>query len=544
MSETITMHYGDYEFSPVPIVSINRNSTQVKNRENPIAYTFSMSISGTLIAQDPSGLTQTEPLMDELRSAFNRDGKRLLIACNGLPVMIIYPRISTISFAESNNNWVETIPYTIELEYDHDYGLNEHPANEIPPYIESYSEEWQCEFSQENRYFNWDLSSITDQRAGWDYSSGDQSHLWEARVTHTINIVGKQSWAPTGSGGGTGTGIGSYLGDRIDAVDNAMAFLTDILKPDDPNSLYSYDGNFGHGLTGWTNLIPAQIDELYDQLDHFRSHSINETDGSVGLTENWIILGDNSGIALPANKRSVEDFTVEIRTGIDNPTTSVSVQGSIQGYEYRRYEGSGERGTNVEATAYDSASNTWGILQDRIFPRAQYIFEGDSGFGRLNPEPMTKSVGHNPGKGTINYSYDFNNRPCAFVTGALSENFTIVDNNPSDVFAKLSVLGRAAGPVLQEISTVTEAVREVTIEAVMPTPTGCDSITDLDLFKPDVNVGNLLCEFEQQLTGTYLQVFKNSDSENWNPLSGRYNRTVSWTYQSCSGWAPDTSMCS
>lgn len=543
MSDTITMHYGDYEFTPVPIVSINRTSTQVRNRENPIAYTFTMSLSGTLMAHDPSGLTETEPLMDELRSAFNRDGKRLLIACNDIPVMIIYPRISTVSFAESNNQWVETIPYTIELEYDHDYGLNEHPANEIPPYIESYSEEWQCEFSQENRFFTWDLSAVTDQQAGYDYETADSSHLWEARVTHTINIVGKQSWAPTGTA--TGTGIGSYLGDRVDAIDNARAFLTGVLKPDDPTSLYAYDGNFGHGLTGWTNLWSEQVDEVYDQLDHFRSHTVNETEGSLNLSETWIILGNNSGIALPKDKRSVEDFTVEIRTGIDNPTTSVSVQGSIQGFEYRNYTGTGLLGNTVaDATAYDSASNTWGVIQDRIFPRAQLIFEGDSGLGRLNPSPLNKSIGHNPGKGSINYSYEFNNRPCAFVTGALSENFTIVDNNPSDVFAKLSVLGRAAGPVLQEISTVTEAVREVTIEVVMPTPTGCSSITDLDENKPDVNVGNLLCEFEQQLTGTYLQVFKNSDSENWNPLSGRYNRTVSWTYQSCSGWEPDTSMCS
>ena len=527
------MHYGDYEFSPVPIINIGRNSTQVKNRVNPIAYTFSMTITGTLLAQNPSGLSLTEQLMDDLRSAFNRDGKRLIVACNSLPVMIIYPRIASVNFAESNNQWVESIPYTIELEYDHDYGLNEHPANEIPPYIESYSEEWQCEFSQDSRYFAWDLSTVTNQQPGYDYTDGDSNHYWEAKITHSINIVGKQSWIPVDSGSVTGT--------EVRGIDNAIAFLTGILKPDDPTSLYSYNGSFGHGLTGWNNLSPAQTGDIFDQLDHFRSHTVNETDGSLSLNETWVILGDNTGIALPGNKRSIEDFTIDIKSGIDSPVNQVSVQGSIQGYELNRYEGL-NRSKNIETTAYENAESTWGVVQDRVFPRAQFAYQKEYSTN-LNPEPLSKSVGHNPAKGTISYSYEFDTRPCSFITGSLSENFTIVDNNPADVFAKLTVIGRAAGPVLQEISTVTEATREVTIEAVMPVPTGCSSISDLELHNPSTNVQNLLCEFESGLTSIYDQVFKNSDSVNWNPLSGRFNRTVSWTYQSCSGWEPDTSMC-
>ena len=160
----------------------------------------------------------------------------------------------------------------------------------------------------------------------------------------------------------------------------------------------------------------------------------------------------------------------------------------------------------------------------------------------LNPDPINRTVSHQGSKGIINYNYEFNDRPCAFITGSLSEQFTIVDNHPTDVFANLQVLGRTYGPVLQAITTVTEGTREVTIEAVMPQPTGCSSPADLDQNKPTTNVENILFDFQQQLTSVYNQVFKHADTENWNPLTGRYSRSVGWTYQDCTD-SPDTSFC-
>ena len=126
----------------------------------------------------------------------------------------------------------------------------------------------------------------------------------------------------------------------------------------------------------------------------------------------------------------------------------------------------------------------------------------------------------------------------------LIENIVIVDNYPTDVFAKLPVLGRARGPVLQSISTVTEQTREISIEAVMPIPTGCTNIAQLYTSKPTGQIESLLCDFQTELTDNYQQVFKHNDTENWNPKDGRYSRNVGWTFQNCStGNAPSTSFC-
>lgn len=522
MSDQIAMTYGDYGISPVPVVSIRRNSLQARNRTNPLGYTFSMTLNGvaTPLPDGNTGLPNTVALTEELRSAFNRDGKLLRITCNETPVMEIYPRIISVNFAESNNNWVDTIPYTIEIEYDYDQ-LDEHPdADETPPYIEGFTEDWNVEFIEDQKYFEWDLSALSNQVGGFDYTN-DSNNKFEARVTHSVTVIGKQSWEGTG-----------LTGTPVNAVDNAMAWITGVY-----NNLGYNSSHYGHALSGWTNLADSSG---YSEYNHFRSHSVNETDGTVSLTESWIIVGNNASISGEPNRRFTEDFTVNIRRSNEDGKTAVSVDGQVTGYEQRTYSGA-NLDNNVSTMAYDNASYAWNVLQDRVFPRAQFIYQQD--FSRiLNPNPLNKTVGHQPSRGIITYNYEFDDRPCAFITGALSENFSINDTHPTDVFASLSVLGRSQGPVLQAIDTITSPTREVSIEAVMPPPSSCTSIADFDQNKPSENVRNIFCQFEEQLTDAYDQVFKSSDSESWNPINGRYSRTVSWVYGSCSG-APDTTFC-
>lgn len=527
MAQETIVTYGGYRLQPAPLVSIQRDSVQVRSRDNPIGYTFQMTLSGTLTPYPADGgLSVMDGLIEELRNAFNRDGKQLLIECGpvGGPyteIMSIYPRIGTLSLQESNNNWVRTIPYTINLEYDVD-DFDEHFAggSEVPPYVESFSEEWQVEFSQEKRYYQWDLSGVSNKQMGYDYSSSDSNNPWEARVTHTVSVQGKQSWAGPGA---TGT--------STSAVDNALSWAFNIFND------FGYDHAMAVSLTGWTNLASGNA------YDHYRTHSINETDGNVNLSETWLVLGTNSGLASGARKIT-EDFTVELRKSLENGLTTVSINGTIQGLEERAYTGS-DLASNTTTSAYVNAESGWAAVENRLLPRSQFLYQKGNTGRLLNPATLNRVVGHSPSRGSITYSFDYDDRPCAYITGSLTENITINDTNPSDVFAKLTVLGRAAGPVLQAISTTTESVRDVTIEAIMNPPTGCNQgsiVTDLDTNKPTANVQNILCQFEQQLTGAYDQVFKNSDSESWNPLSGRYSRAVSWTYASCSG-SNDTTLC-
>lgn len=520
MANTVTMTYGAYSFTPVPIVSIERTTRRVGGEI--LGYDFQMTLSGTLTSKDPltPGSTSDFPSnvteVDALRAALASDCQPFIIKCDAATVISCYPKVESLNFQESNNQWVNTIPYTVTLSYQETDQVSEGPS--ATKYIQSVSESWNMEFLQDSKYFVQDLSGLANQEAGYDYIDNDGNNPFEARVTRTISIQGIASCA------GSGTGVS--------AIGNARTYMSTLLAGD------TYDAmSWGHSVSGITNLT----DTDYDVYDHFRSHVIDEKNGSIEVTENWLILG-TSGVSGTLGTR--EDFTVTYTTSNEQSKHRISIEGQIQGFEKRTYDGT-TLPTPISGSgmAYNNALSGWLNVSNRLFPRAQAIYQANvSGQGKLNPEPLTKTIGHQHSKGIITYSYEFDNRPCSFISGSLTENININDNNPTDVFASLVVLGRPQGPILHAIGTTTSPTREVTVEVTMPTPTGC-TFADLETFNPASQVNSLLCQYESGLVAGWDDVFKNTDSVSWSPLTGRYSRTVGWTLAKCSG-NQATAVCS
>jgi maltose-binding protein MalE len=96
-----------------------------------------------------------------------------------------------------------------------------------------------------------------------------------------------------------------------------------------------------------------------------------------------------------------------------------------------------------------------------------------------------------------------------------------VFDNQSDIFAKVPVLGRALGPVLQSIGTVTEKRQTLIIEAVMPASNGSG-------YALPPNTNALVLYYAPAFLS---KLFKSKDTENWNDVTGRYSRQVEWTYE-------------
>ncbi len=530
MADTVTMTLGPYSFDPVPLVNLKRSVVQPENKYNQVGHLFTMELNGFLAPIGSGGLPVLLDQMSGLRYAASLDGQKFSIKCNDDTLMEFRPEIKDLTFQESNNNWVQTIPYTLVLEYqDSADNRNGNIAK-----IESYEETWDVEFLNEGkRHYIWDLSTIpTGNRdvASSDYPNVETNNPFEAKVTHTITCVGKRSWVGAGD-----NGVVTY------AADNAMEFITTTAVGSDLGYMDNAASGqlYGHAIVNFFNL--SNMPEDFIAYDNFRSSNVNETNGTATVVETFYVIGTNSGLSNEAQRKITEDFTVDIRESIDTGLVNVSVQGQIQGLEYHDYSTTGVKETTVER-AYDNAASGWVPIQRRIYPRAQFVYLQDYGSRNLNPQPLNKSVSHAPNKGIISYNLEYNDRPCSFIAGSLSENITIVDNNPTDVFASLAVLGRNQGPVLQSISTITGSTREITVEAVMPPPTACATIADLNANIPSGEVQSLLCLFETELTDANNQVFKNSDNVSWNPIQGRYSRTVGWTYQDCSV-SGNTSMC-
>lgn len=546
--KSVYMYYGDYEFDPVPLISIDRTTRRIGGRI--VGYNFQMTLNGNIVAytpkdpsQNPNDFQNNVLEIDDLREAFSRDCLPLIIKCGDTEIISCNPKIENLSFKESNNNWINTIPYTITLNYTDTDQLSESDSvisNEdfgeyVDPtllkYIEDYSISWNVEFEKESRYFQIDLNDVSNRNysgASGDFYGIDSNNPFEATVTRSISVQGI-----AGCVGGSGLISGSTAasGKFYSAIDNAHRFIQPLLSGDTYKP-----AKWGHGVSGISNLTSS--DSEYSVFDHYRSYVTNEVAGSIEVTESWIAIGTSgvSGNLLPCK----EDFTINVSKSLTEPKTSVSIEGQIKGYEVRTYSGV-QLSSNIKQgnSAYENATAGYGSVSARFFPRAQYIFEKENQnatvpIAPLNPVPVNKTVGHQLNKGIITYNIEYDNRPCSFINGSLSENISINDTNPTDVFASLAVLGRPQGPILQSIGTVTSPSREVTFEVTMPTPTGC-TLSALNEFNPSAQVGDVLCQIRADLNTAFNNVYTSNDNSSWNPLTGRYSRTVAWTMSDCSG---------
>lgn len=240
----------------------------------------------------------------------------------------------------------------------------------------------------------------------------------------------------------------------------------------------------------------------YSGYSHSRAETTNELTGSYSVTETWIV----------AQANAIEDFTVETKTSIADGKTLVTVNGTVRGLEQR------DSDFAITVTKYTNAAALFTTVQGLIITRAQ-SYSGIT----LNAIPADKIISRNETQGVITYNYSFDNRPANFLPNALTERFTVVDHNPSDSFASITILGRPFGPLLQSISTNTGHQRTISVEATFP-PTGAPTLAGCLALKPDTNV--LLSGLVPP--GLY---YKSEDTESWNWSGATYSRQLGYTYE-------------
>lgn len=212
------------------------------------------------------------------------------------------------------------------------------------------------------------------------------------------------------------------------------------------------------------------------------------------------------------------EFTVSTRFSREDGRTIVGISGTITGL---RYQGSEFPFTTFDREErYRNALAYYNTIGDNLIGLAS----GYVDVSEVNPNPFNKSLSHLPNGGQVTYEYEYNSIPSPCIQGALSENITVTDDAATKVIAIIPVLGRAKGPVMQDIGTVKEKRRTLTIEVVMPTNMesvicGSGAVT------PTVSVD--ISPYAPQGSPVYLE----SDQTQWSPSTGHYTRTVSWIYE-------------
>lgn len=505
------MQYGAYFFEPVPFVNISQQ--RLKSPDDiDRGVTFSLSISGTLSETNESAGIKS--LIDKsrlLRAAFDSDGKYFAIKCDEETLLECYPRVIDIQLSESPDNWVFTIPFTITIEYENDpagqelLGEGEHNPSLHPPYISNFTEDWSIEFATDSNPHNFN----------------GETNPYVLRVTHNLNAVGKSHY--TGITGGGDPDLTGSL--EKPAWQQAREYVVDYLGFDNSIFLGQYALNLPTG-------------NIWSQHDHLRVLAVNESEGSYGVQESWLVLGNReTGASTPTTRKAIEDFTVDVQIGETQEYNTVAIQGTIRGLEDRTY-GTGAGEFAVTGTKYANADSYFSGVSGTLYSRVNSVA---TLYGLdIHSTPLTRTIGRSPSQGLVSYNYTYDTRPDNCLTGLNSlglkfENIQIADTHPTPIFAALTILGRDKGPILQDFYTVSEATRTVTVDVLVNPINVCtyEGLNDTSTLR--LNIDTMISGLRDEWMNTYDRVFTTTNAENWTPKSGRYNRTVAWVGTRCTG---------
>lgn len=497
---TITKNYQKAGNSQVLGVSysINIDGTLVAYKGSP-ASTFAPNIAGfngpwwTLSDYPPDEVIPTESRLgaiqrkqQALRELFSKEGLHFEVqSADGSQPIKCNPRILNISFEQGQ--WTDICKYTIQLECDALYPITLNPDGT---------------FAYDTFYVGSGLINyISEASETWSLDSDETPQGMflprSYKVSHSVSAKGKRFY----KNDGTGTLEKQPWEYAKDFVVSKLGINSSFLLSSGISNLPRYYGGY----------------------NHLRNENKDELGGSYSVQETWLLASGNA----------LEDFSVDTSQDSTSALTRVSIQGTITGLELRDFnlQISGYNGLPAASGyKYDNAKLKFNEVSGLALSRAQY-YSGKS----LNILPLSTRIGRNPLAGTITYSFEYNDRPSNFISGAISEVITLNDSLQTNVIAVIPVLGRKAGPVLQNLGTSEPLSRDLSIEAVFPTPTYNSGIkpdpkTIFLTNKPTNMVSGLIWELNPKNNG-YSSVYIKSNTESWNPKDGRYNRQISWIYE-------------
>lgn len=554
-SPTGVAHY----IRPTPLISINRES--LRNKMGDFGGKYTITFTGTLIehlggistsnngggVSTPDINTAAQKIMTkqkELRELFAHPVLRFEIGSldnSVTPDTAFYAKLQSLNFEEGI--YTDICRYTAIFEADfmtYD-GDTIHDGDIIARLIETSDDN--KSFSQ----FNSSLSSneireqfggiISDMSESWsievDESLGmtsnidyDKLYPRSYKITRDIVVTGKDYYVQSNN---------SFL--KYEAWSEAKAFADKMLITD---NVFEYPGAAKHNL--YAKYI-IDLSQKFHGYNHLRTESINKTEGSVSISDTWVMC---SGTAF-------ENYTATISSSNDSPYVNVNINGTIKGLSAISPSGEyyGGTGNNQSSKPYENALKKYHAISNSglfginsfLYKRANSIVEPG-----LNPQPLSISLNENKFNGEISYNLQFDNRPQNIITNAISEIITVNDTYPGDLYALIPVIGRKTGPVLQYIGGRTEYRRDVSIDLVFDyldidysNNTGSELRKKLILSKPTLHqstkqeIQSLITQLSPMSEPNLRKCFLNPPTESWNPKDAKYSLNLSWVYELSDG---------
>lgn len=518
---------------------------------------------------------------------------------------------------KSSDNWVFTADYNMVFEYNepaYDKAFlvkNTNDSWTVEPIEESILTDFYVNVQQKGEYHNPKVQpgiggqggqrgNPTTTLTGSSTPRLDIKNIPQYRITRKVSAVGLPKTANCVRDSSMYLEAKKWVEARLN-----MAFNTPVRTSPTGASGSAY---FIDGPNPAINLLDKTF--LYN---HIRNTNFSVSEGSYEVNETWL--------AMPSAVRYVEDYAIDVQTD-EKYIKTVTVAGEIKGLSITPFNimtgksglvpdnsgkldlstsqglesgafgkttplsdyGSSNMSQSISGNKYNNALSGWlEEIKPYLYRRASFIMNSnDRDKNYINPAitpapppnnpvycyenllniiPISTTENHNPRKGSITYSYVFNNQ-YRYLSGVLYENLTISDTGPADVINEAFVIGRRLGPVLQDTGAKTATKKSVTFDIRVIPPTSINgffmtnkecplwtggfvytTLTGImEGLKPFGNrvvglFGNLGTPSNETRTGGNTnaagQVYVDSNTENWNPTEGTFSKAISWTYQQC-----------
>ena len=558
----VEVYYGDYQFKPAPLMTVSREQYKANNG-TVFGGGYRVSINGSLLPESVqgTGLTPAEaasrsnlPIAlghqfdgygnavssfrakDDLLYALNNDGSLFSVKflgdgplCSGYVVYTSGTRVNSVEF-NSNDQWVKRVEYSIEI------------------------------FSRNHLTTGMGDPGLYNTDGAYDLivGSGGFTELQSYDRDYSVEVLSKPNQFGTGC---TPLWLQVGVSTSAQTIEGAetKAYTTYPTSADFDNVAGSFL-DFA-GITGGA----SGFDPVLTQ----RNHGLNILGGSYNWSDTYVMKpssGDYKGKNIPSGN-VIDTFNLDVSSSLDEAIITVNLQGELRGLEpfvgTPTESGSGSHGPFGAALPTDNKMSTAIFVAQSYLDDALYANTGDgsdsyptkerghpllfdraataySGLGspsttllQLSPEPISKSVAYNTNEGTIGYNFSYSNRPVNCYSGALSETISISRGLATDVHSSLVILGRANGPILQDIGTKTASTTECSIEAVVVPQTGYTCTGDFWVGAPTEFYQELIDSVEVGIADTYGTYFLTANNINWDPRTGRLGRTASWIHTDC-----------
>ena len=476
--------------------------------------------------------------------------------------------VKSINFP-SEGRWFNICPYTISLET-----VNFLDSVKAGQFTDTYSED-EFKYFVSNASETWGIQEASDRLFT---GSNSENTIKIYDITHNVSAIGQAAY--TDSGVYTADSQEQTLSGKYDApyVNNlspwqqASGYVQQVIELGSgnfPGGIFSLNGDtFNFGNTFFNNAGS----DVYILTNRNVSENIDIRGGGYSIAETFkaIPSGDfNQGLPV------VHTNQININRGEDG-LTAVGIQGTVRGLNSVSLDGATRHENNAHANAvsYYQDYLLGEVGGTALSSRIYHLAKTSSELNWLHPSPKNYTQGINPSEGVLTYSYNYDDRPPNIIQGSISEDISVSDTYPGQLFATIPVIGRNQ-PVLQYVNSRSEYKRSLTINVQMrrmqdnwvedsgaiitasgywnsalgfDTTVGASendginwwlntrkpSITNSGDFSKIFDAANPANESSGNGWTNYVipgRVFYSAPQESWNPKTGQYSYSVEWVYE-------------